>query len=148
LVNWFSLDITHEDTGKSLYHNAWITNHGVDSTTVCDLARVGRSRWKVENETINVLKTKGYHLAHNFGHGTEHLSSVFLTLNLLAFLVHTVQQIINEAYRVLREVLSVRRTFFNDVKALTRYLVFESWEALFGFMLDGLELGRPPPFSK
>jgi len=46
---------------------------------------------------------------------------------------------------LLRETLAVRRTFFNDLKALTHYIVFESWEALFKFMLDGLELTLPPP---
>ncbi len=29
--------------------------------------------WKVENENNNTLKTKGYHLEHNFGHGQKHL---------------------------------------------------------------------------
>jgi hypothetical protein len=29
----------------------------------------GRARWKVENENNNTLKTKGYHLEHNYGHG-------------------------------------------------------------------------------
>jgi hypothetical protein len=46
---------------------------------------------------------------------------------------------------LLRETLAVRRTFFHDLKALTRYIVFDSWEALFKFMLDGLELTIPPP---
>lgn len=148
LVNWFELTITHEDTGKTLYQNAWVTNHVITSENVSSLVKVGRSRWKVENENINILKTKGYHLEHNFGHGKGHLSSVFFTLNLLAFLLHTVQDLVNEAYRLLRDTLAVRRTFFNDLKALTRYLVFESWETLFRFMLDSLELDIPPPFSK
>lgn len=144
-VNWLELTLTHEETGKTLYHNSWVTNHPLTSQTVPQLARLGRARWKVENENINVLKTKGYNLTHNFGHGTEHLANVFFTLNLLAFLIHTVQHLVNAAYRLLRETLAVRRTFFNDLKALTRYIVFDSWESLFDFMLDGLELTLPPP---
>ena len=76
---------------------------------------------------------------------TKDLANVFFALNLLAFLIHTAQHLVNEAYRLLRETLSVRRTFFNDLKALTRYMVFDSWEALFAFMIDGLELDIPPP---
>jgi len=38
----------------------------------------GRARWKVENENNNVLKTKGYHIEHNFGHGNQHLASLLL----------------------------------------------------------------------
>lgn len=144
-VNWLELTITREDTGKVIYHNAWVTNHHLTVDNVTELATLGRARWKVENENINVLKTKGYNLEHNFGHGDSHLANVFFTLNLLAFLVHTAQHLVNEAYRLLRDTLSVRRTFFNDLKALTRYTVFESWESLFAFMMEGLELDMPPP---
>lgn len=145
MINWFELTIVHEETGKVLYHNAWVTNHTISSRNVAQLAQLGRARWKVENENINVLKTKGYNLNHNFGHGDSHLANVFFTLNLLAFLLHTAQHLVNEAYRLLRETLSARRTFFNDLKALTRYMVFDSWESLFTFMIEGLELDIPPP---
>jgi len=40
--------------------------------------------------------------------------------------------------------LAVRRTFFNDLKALTRYMVFDSWQSLFEFMIEGLELDLSP----
>jgi hypothetical protein len=144
LVNWLELTITHQDTGKQLYHNAWVTNHRVRLKNVARLAKMGRTRWKVENENINVLKTKGYNLEHNFGHGQSHLSNVFFSLNILAFLTHTAQHLLNSAYRLLRDTLAVRRTFFNDLKALTRYMLFDSWEVLFVFMIDGLELELPP----
>lgn len=144
LVNWLELTITHEDTGKQLYHNAWVTNHRVRLKNVTRLAKMGRTRWKVENENINVLKTKGYNLEHNFGHGQRHLSNVFFSLNILAFLTHTAQHLLNKAYTLLRDTLAVRRTFFNDLKALTRYMVFDSWDTLFAFMLEGLELELSP----
>lgn len=144
-VNWLELTITQEQTGAPLFHNSWITNHALSAQTLPALAQVGRTRWKVENETINVLKTQGYHLEHNFGHGKQHLSTVLFSLNLLAFLTHTAQHLVNDAYRLLRQTLAVRRTFFHDLKALTRYLLFDSWDALFAFMLDGLELPIPPP---
>lgn len=144
LVNWLELTITHEDTGKQLYHNAWVTNHRVRLKNVARLAKMGRTRWKVENENINVLKTKGYNLEHNFGHGQNHLSNVFFSLNILAFLTHTAQHLLNKAYTLLRDTLAVRRTFFNDLKALTRYIVFDSWDVLFAFMLEGLELELSP----
>ncbi|MCL5998757.1 MAG: ISNCY family transposase [Chloroflexi bacterium] len=143
-VNWLELVITREDTGESLYHNTWVTNHLVTAACVAALAKVGRARWKIENESNNTLKRNGYHLEHNFGHGQMHLSTVLFTLNLLAFLVHTAQHLVNEPYRLLRATLSVRRTFFNDLRALTRYMLFDSWDALFRFMLEGLEVPIPP----
>jgi hypothetical protein len=144
LVNWCEVTITHEKSGEVIFKNAWCTNHWLSSQKVEAIVSVGRTRWKVENETINVLKNHGYHLEHNFGHGEQHLATVLFALNLLAFLIHTTQHLLNPAYRLLRQTLAVRRTFFNDLKALTRYLVFDSWEALFDFMLDGLELSIPP----
>jgi len=79
-----------------------------------------RTRWKIENENNNVLKTKGYHLKHNFGHGKKHLSSLLLTFNLLAFLFHTVLEIMNEKYKLIRDELPTRKTFFDDIRAFTK----------------------------
>jgi competence protein ComEC len=70
--------------------------------------------------------------------------SFLLTLNLLAFLFHTVLDLVDEKYLLLRRTLSARKTFFNDIRALTRYILFESWEHLLDFMIEGLELTVPP----
>jgi len=144
-VDWCELVITHEVTGEVLYQNAFVTNHAITSDNVVAVVQAGRARWKIEKENNNTLKTKGYHLEHNFGHGQQHLSTVLLILNLLAFLVHTVQELTNPAYLTLRQTLGSRKTFFNDLCALTRYLLFDDWETLFLFMADGLEISLPPP---
>jgi hypothetical protein len=87
-----------------------------------------------------VLKTKGYHLEHNFGHGQQYLSAVMLSLNLLAFLFHTVLEWSDDKYALLRRVLARRQTFFNDIQALMRYMVFDNWRYSLDFMIRGLEL--------
>ena len=87
-----------------------------------------------------MLKTKGYHVEHNFGHGKQYLSATMLSLNLLAFLFHTVLEWSDEQYALLRQVLARRQTFFEDIRALTRYTVFESWPHLMDFMMQGLKL--------
>lgn len=84
----------------------------------------------------NVLKTKGYQLEHNFGHGKQHLSALVLTLNLLAFLFHTVLQLLDNTYQQLRLRLGSRKSFFDDLRALTKYLLFDSWQHLLTFMLS------------
>ena len=139
-VNWCELTITREDTGEQLYKNAFITDFEVTHTTVEALVRDGRTRWKVENENNNVLKTKGYHIEHNFGHGGQHLASILLSLNLLAFLLHTILDLVNEQYRAIRQALGRRRTFFQDLEALLRYFFFDTWDDVFLFMFQGLEL--------
>jgi hypothetical protein len=139
-VNWFEITVVHAKTGEQLYHNSCITNHRLTADNVVDVAQAGRGRWKIENENNNVLKTKGYHLEHNFGHGKQYLSAFMLSLNLLAFLFHTVLEWSDEPYALLRQVLARRQTFFQDIQALMRYMVFDDWHHLMDFMIRGLEL--------
>ncbi len=143
IVNWCELTITHEQTGEQLYHNAFATSHPLTDTTVPEIVAAGRARWKVENENNNVLKTKGYHLEHNFGHGKQQLAAVLVTLNLLAFLFHTVFALVDAKYQLVRVALGARQTFFNDIRTLTRYFVFDSWDHLLDFMIRQLELVPP-----
>jgi Fe2+ or Zn2+ uptake regulation protein len=140
IVNWCELTSTREDTGEQLYKNAFATDFEITDTTVEAIVRDGRTRWKIENENNNVLKTKGYHIEHNFGHGEQHLAAILLSLNLLAFLLHTILDLVNEQYRAIRHALGRRRTFFQDLEALLRYFFFDTWEDVFSFMFHGLEL--------
>jgi len=139
-VDWCELTITRETDGKVLYRNAFATNHRVTQDNVEMIVRAGRSRWKSENESHNVLKTKGYHLEHNYGHGKSNLANTLLTLNLLAFLIHTVLSMASTKYWLLRKELATRQTFFNDIRALTRYLYFICWEDMLDFMIMQLEI--------
>lgn len=139
-VNWFEITVVNAKTGEQLYHNSFITNHRITTANVAEAAQAGRGRWKIENENNNVLKTKGYHVEHNFGHGKQYLAAVLLSLNLLAFLFHTVLEWSDTKYALLRCALVRRQTFFEDIRALTRYMVFDSWEHLMDFMIRGLEL--------
>jgi len=134
------MTVVNAKTGEQLYYNTFITNHRLSVANVAQVAQAGRGRWKIENENNNVLKTKGYHLEHNFGHGKQYLSATRLSLNLLAFLFHTVLEWSDERYALLRQVLARRQTFFEDMRALTRYMVFESWHHLMDFMIKGLKL--------
>ncbi len=79
-------------------------------------------------------------MEHNFGHGQQHLAASLLTLNLLAFLFHTVLHLVDDAYQQIRQKRGTRKGFFQDILALTQYLWFESWQHLLDFMLSG-----PPP---
>lgn len=68
------------------------------------------------------LKTKGYSLEHNFGHGKHHLASFLATLNILSLLFHPLLERLDEKYKRLRSHLPTRTTFFDDFRALTRCL--------------------------
>ncbi len=53
----------------------------------------------------------------------------------------------SEKYQFIRQHLPTRKTFFDDLRALTRYLYFDSWENLLDFMIHGLELEFHPNTS-
>ena len=113
----------------------------VDKTNVAELAECGRARWKIENETFNVLKTRGYNLEHNFGHGDNHLAAVLATLNLLAFAIHTACDLLEGLWRVARKAMAARYRFFDHIRTIVCYMVFPNWGALMRTLLTG----QPPP---
>ena len=144
LVNWCEVTIGHSRTGEQLYHNAFATNFPLTAENVAEVVRSGRARWKTENENHNTLKNRGYHLEHNFGHGQLYLSALLVTLNLLAFLFHTLLWLTEPVAQQIRTSLGTLTTFWDDVRTLTRYLYFQTWTHLFQFMATQLELGASP----
>lgn len=139
-VNWLMIEI-RDAAGKATYTNSFITDLPVSADNVAALAAAGRARWKIENESFNVLKTKGYNLEHNFGHGQQHLSAVLAILNLLAFACHTACDLADRVWRAARRELVTRQGFFQNLRSITTYLVFPCWDHLLGT----LAFARPPP---
>jgi hypothetical protein len=139
-VKGFELTVVNTKTGDQRYHHSFITNHRLGADNIAAVAHAGRGRWKIENENTNVLKTKGYHLEHHFGHGQQYLAAVMRSLNLLAFLFHTVLEWSDYNYALLRQVRARRQTFFNDLQAFIRSMVCTSWDHLLTCMMQGLEL--------
>ena len=143
VVSWVELKIL-DDKGKVTFQISWVTSHLISEQTVVELVKAGRCRWKIENENFNTLKTKGYHFEHNYGHGDQHLATVLLSLLLLAFVFHTALDLACLMYRAIRQKLRTRRKFFDDLRGLTTYLYWRSFQHLLTFMYRQLELGPPP----
>lgn len=139
-VTWLEIEIA-KPGGKVTYRNSFVTDLDVTPQNVAEVAACGRARWKIENETFNVLKTNGYNLEHNFGHGRESLASVLVTFNLLAFAAHTACDLIDAAWRRARQTLGARKRLFEHMRTLTAYMVFPSWTSLMNTLVTGI----PPP---
>ena len=135
MVNWYEVEIFDPVKNKVIYQNNFITNHKLNKENILRIFISGKTRWKVENENNNTLKNKGYNLEHNFGHGQENLSEILLSLNLLAFLFHNVLDLVDQLYQKTRKFLGTRKTFFNDIRALLKYVWFQKWQDLFVFIL-------------
>jgi hypothetical protein len=139
-VNWLGITITNAN-GKVAYENAFVTSLPVTTDTVAELVACARARWKIENESFNVLKSNGYHLEHNFGHGKQNLAMMFAALNLLAFAIHTVCDCLEQLWIDARTAKRARKRFFEHIKTITAYLVFPNWKTLMQTLIDS----KPPP---
>ena len=112
------------------YSMAWVTSLPVSKDNVAEIVACGRARWKIENESFNVMKNHGYELEHNFGHGQKFLAMMLAALNLLAFAWHTVLELLEPPWQAARQAAAKRTSFFAHILTLTAYVVFPSWPVL------------------
>ena len=108
---------------------------------IAEIAACARARWKIENESFNILKNNGYHLEHNFGHGKQNLAMLFAAMNLLAFAMHTVCDCLEDLWVKAREAKRARKRFFEHIRTITAYLVFPDWRTLMTTLINS----KPPP---
>jgi hypothetical protein len=127
LVNFVQLCI-FDSKGELTYRCSWVTDIKLDVQNVEKVVRAARARWKIENEGFNTLKNQGYHLEHNFGHGSNHLSETLFLLNLLAYFVHQILELVDQLYQNARAGFSSRNEFWNVMRASFRILLYGSWD--------------------
>ncbi len=125
--------LRYEQTDKkgAVTRCTWITNLGLDARTLEKAMRIGRSRRKIENETFNTLKNKGYHFEHNYGHGMKWLATVLALLMFLAFSVDQIQQRCCRFFRLLWKGLGTKAKLWASLRNLFNTIVFKSMEALY-----------------
>ena len=126
-MNFVQLSIS-DATGKISYRCSWVTDLALEEAGIEKIVRAARARWKIENEGFNTLKNHGYHLEHNFGHGSKYLAEAFFLLNLLAFFIHQIQELVDELYQKARAGFSSRIEFWNVIRASFRIMLFTSWD--------------------
>ena len=124
-------------------HFSWVTDLRVSKRNVFHLMRGGRARWKIENETFNTLKNQGYNFAHNYGHGEQHLSVMFATLMMLAFLVDQTQQLCCALFQAVWAKLGSKRLLWERMRALFYAYRLESMQELFEALWYGIEKHHP-----
>jgi hypothetical protein len=120
--------------GKEL-NFSWVTNIQVSTTNILKIAKGGRARWKIENETFNTLKNLGYNFEHNYGHGKKYLSTVLCLLMMLAFLIDQVQEICCSLFKRCRK---FARTYYNlwaSMRTLFQYVRLLDWENFYLMIL-------------
>jgi hypothetical protein len=124
-------------------HFSWVTDLRVSKRNVYHLMRGGRARWKIENETFKTLKNQGYNFEHNYGHGTQHLSVVFATIMMLAFLVDQTQQLCCALFRAVWAKLGSKRLLWERMRALFYDYALRSMRHLLETLFYGLKKLQP-----
>lgn len=132
-------EIPPQGSSKPTRHFSWITDLDFDETSVAELVRGGRARWKIENETFNTLKNQGYHFEHNFGHGEKNLSVVLALLMMLAFLVDQAQQLCDPLFQAVLNKLGRKCRLWERMRHMFHCFKLASirhlYETLLGFKL-------------
>ena len=147
MVNFFRyemIDTTKKGEREVVYRNSWVTDFEISSHNIVELVKAGRCRWKVENECFNTLKNQGYCLEHNYGHGKRHLSFNFLLLTLFAFYCHQIAELTDGLYKAVRQKLGSKRHLWETVRTCIKFLIFDSMEKLFEFVLKPYKLMPAP----
>lgn len=122
-------------------HFSWVTDLAIDDANLMVLMRGARARWKIENETFNTLKNQGYHFEHNFGHGHQHLSTVFMHLMMLAFLIDQIQQ---RCCRLFQEAVTLAKSksrLWRKLRNRFDLCLIPNWEGLYRSII------QPPPIA-
>lgn len=126
-----------EITGKGTSHFAWVTDFTITKENAFILMQGGRARWKIENETFNTLKNQGYHFEHNYGLGKEHLSEVFVTLMMLAFLIDQSQQLTSALFKAAWKKLGTKRALWENIRNLFYSYEVDSMEMIYRAIVNG-----------
>jgi len=152
LVNFLVYkEITCDESGTKapkVVSFSWVTDIEITKENVMEIMRAGRVRWRIENETFNTLKNQGYNLGHNYGLGKKHLSSVFTTMMMLAFLVDQVQQMCCPLFQAARKKMRCKRRLWERVRAyFERYSAVPSMETILRLIVYGTEKQDIPDLS-
>ena len=126
-------------------HFSWITDLKLDEQTAPIIARGGRARWKIENETFNTLKNRDYAFEHNFGHGENHLGTLFAIMMMLVFLVDQAQQIGDTLFQSLWEKMGSKRRLWKRILSLFECFRFKSFRQLYETLLTFQAVPLPVP---
>jgi hypothetical protein len=134
--------------GDKVKHSfSWVSDLTITRENAYQIMRGGRARWKIENETFNTLKNQGYHFEHNYGLGQKHLSTIFVLLMMLAFLVDQVQQLCCALFQSVWKKMGSKKNLWEHMRALFQTFELESMEMLYRMLLCGYERPKPAIFD-
>lgn len=122
---------------------SWVTDIPLTKRTLKIVMKGGRARWRIENETFNTLKNQGYHFEHNFGHGKQHLATVFAHLMLLAFLIDQLQGLCCQLFQHAVQKMESKVRFWERIRAFFLTFRIENWASFYAAIINPPVLDLP-----
>ena len=136
-IECWEMDKRDKDGNDGAQHIfSWATSLEVTIDNVQDIARAGRTRWRVENETFNVLENQGYQFEHNYGHGKQYLSSTLAGLMMLAFLVDQIQEHACRVFQQARKSRGTKKTLWMQMRVMMTTFRIPDWQTYRAPMID------------
>lgn len=109
----------------------WISDIELNESNVFEIMKAGRSRWKIENEVFNTLKNQGYNFEHNYGHGKQHLATVFAMLMMLAFLIDQTQETCCALFQEAQNSFRTKVYLWEKMRSLFFCYFINDWESFY-----------------
>ena len=122
--------VVHTDRKGKETVFSYVTNIALSTRNIEKVMRIGRSRWKIENETFNTLKNQGYHFEHNYGHGQHHLCTVMAYLMMMAFWVDQLQQAGSRVFQQILAGLKTRVKVWESLRSVFKIIPVQSMSEL------------------
>lgn len=141
-VNYFEYEQFDRKDVRT-YFNTWITDIEITEDCIGELVRIGRSRWKIENETFNTLKNQGYNLEHSYGHGKKYLATNFMLLTFLAFLVDQIAQRLDGAFDRALKYCKTKKNLWEKVRQVFDLLPCMSMNVIYRFIAKEIKVDFP-----
>lgn len=116
---------------------SWVTDMFITPENIEQIAKGGRSRWKIENETFNTLKNRGYQFEHNFGHGRKNLTTVFAMLMMLAFMIDQAQELCCDNFKqaLVKKISRIR--LWDSLRSLFSNFLITDWDDMWNSIAFG-----------
>lgn len=141
-TNYFEYE-EFDESGKRTFYNSWITDIPITEENIKELVQVGRSRWKIENETFNTLKNQGYNLEHSYGHGEQFLATNFMMLTFLAFLVDQIAQKLDEAFKKAWKYCKTKKKLWLRTRQVFDLIPCMSMNVIYRFIAREIKINLP-----
>ena len=139
-VNFLHYEERDPLTGRCLKTFDWITCIKLTEWTYVKVAKGGRCRWMIENETFNTLKNQGYNFGHNYGHGFKYLCTNFAFLMMMAFLLDQIQQLCNGTFIKAWTQQNSKSSLWQDIRSFFRILPFNSMDMIYKAIIYGINI--------